>query len=138
MAWFLGGLIHAIDGLTQELRRQSMWARRPQRFRVSLIKQEDDMLVYGVSAAAPVDNDVVERRLTVDVQGSETVTTAFSADTTDFGEIMVERNALVDVSLVDVDDSGNVSEPATISFVATDTIPPSRPSDLQVTLLRQE
>lgn len=96
------------------------------------------MLVYGVSAAAPVDNDVVERRLTVDVQGSETVTTAFSADTTDFGEIMVERNALVDVSLVDVDDSGNVSEPATISFVATDTIPPSRPSDLQVTLLRQE
>lgn len=138
MAWFLGGLIHAIHGLTQELCRQSMWARRPQRFRVSLIKQEDDMLVYGVSAAAPVDNDVVERRLTVDVQGSETVTTAFSADTTDFGEIMVERNALVDVSLVDVDDSGNVSEPATISFVATDTIPPSRPSDLQVTLLRQE
>lgn len=96
------------------------------------------MLVYGVSAARPVDSDVVERRLTVNVEGSEPVTTAFVADTTDFGEFRVERNAAVDVSLVDVDDSGNVSEPATISFVATDTIPPSRPSDLQVTLLRQE
>lgn len=96
------------------------------------------MLVYGVSAAAPVDSDVVERRLTVDVEDSDPVTTTFGGDTTDLGEVKVERDAVVELSLVDVDSSGNVSEPATFSFTATDTIPPARPGEFGVTLIRQE
>lgn len=96
------------------------------------------MLVYGVSAAAPIDSDVVERRLTVDVVDGEPVTTTFGADATDLGEIRVERDAEVTLSLVDVDGSGNVSEPATFDFVATDTIAPVKPGEFGVTLLRQE
>lgn len=138
MRWLLGGLIDSIDRLSSELRRQSMWLRRPHRFRVSLRRQESNMLVYGVSAAAPVDSDVVERRLTVDVEDSEPVTTTFGGDVTELGEVKVERDAVVTLSLVDVDGSGNVSEPATFSFVATDTIPPARPGEFGVTLLRQE
>lgn len=138
MRWLLGGLIDAVDRLTNELRRQSMWLRRPVRFRISLRRQESNMLVYGVSAAAPVDSDVVERRLTVDVEDSDPVTTTFGGDTTDLGEVKVERDAVVELSLVDVDSSGNVSEPATFSFTATDTIPPARPGEFGVTLIRQE
>jgi hypothetical protein len=116
-----------------------MWLRRPQRFRVSLLRQEsNNMLVYGVSAAAPVDSDVVERRLTVDVEDSDPVTTTFGGDATDLGEVKVERDAEVTLSLVDVDGSGNVSEPATFTFLATDTIPPATPGEFGVTLLRQE
>jgi hypothetical protein len=96
------------------------------------------MLIYGVSAAAPVDSDVVERRLTVDVVDGEPVTTTFSGDTTDLGEIKVERDANVTLSLIDIDSSGNASEPASVSFVATDTIAPVRPGEFGVTLLRQE
>jgi hypothetical protein len=138
MRWLLGSLVDSIDRLTNELRRQSMWLRRPQRFRVFPLRQEQNMLVYGVSAAAPVDSDVVERRLTVDVVDGEPVTTTFSGDTTDLGEIKVERDAEVTLSLVDVDGSGNASEPATFEFVALDTIPPATPGEFGVTLLRQE
>jgi hypothetical protein len=96
------------------------------------------MLVYSVSAAAPVDSDVVERRLTVDVEDSDPVTTTFGGDATDLGEVKVERDANVTLSLIDMDSSGNASEPASVSFVATDTIAPVRPGEFGVTLLRQE
>lgn len=96
------------------------------------------MLVYGVSAAAAADNDVVERRLTVDVEGGEPVTTTFGGDATDLGEVKANRDAAVTLSLIDVDSSGNASEPASVSFVATDTIAPVRPGEFGVTLLRQE
>lgn len=96
------------------------------------------MLVYAVSAAAPVDSDVVERRLTVEINGGEAATTAFPGEATDLGEVKADRDASVLLSLVDVDGDGNVSEPATFSFVATDTIAPSQPGSFGVSLLRQE
>jgi hypothetical protein len=95
-------------------------------------------LVYSVSAAPPVDSDVVERRFTVDVEDGESTTTTYEPTTVDFGEIKVPRDAEVTLSLVDVDGSGNVSEPATFAFVALDTIPPARPGEFGVTLVRQE
>jgi hypothetical protein len=96
------------------------------------------MLVYSVSAAAPIDNDVVERRLTVDVVGSEPTTTTFPGDATDLGEIKVEQGATVTLSLVDVDDAGNPSEPAVFEFTAVDTIAPAKPGEFGVTLVREE
>jgi hypothetical protein len=41
------------------------------------------------------------------------------------------------LSLVDVDDVGNTSPPATLEFVATDTIPPEVPGGFTVSLVRE-
>jgi carbamoylphosphate synthase large subunit len=96
------------------------------------------MLVYGVTAAAPVDGDVATRVLTIEVDGEVTETRALPADATDLGEVKVARGASVVLALVDADADGNVSEPASFEFVATDTIPPAKPGEFGVALLRQE
>lgn len=95
-------------------------------------------LVYSVTAAAPVDADVVARRLMVTVNGLPQSTTEYPSETTSFSEVRVEQDAEVVLSLVDIDDAGNVSEPAVYEFVAVDTIPPAKPGEFGVTLVREE
>jgi hypothetical protein len=99
-----------------------------------------DVLVYRVSVGPVVDADVVERRLTVTVNGEtkDDSYQSYSADTTDLGEISVPQGANVLLTFVDVDDAGNRSEPASFEFVASDTLPPAQPSALGVTLVREE
>jgi hypothetical protein len=96
------------------------------------------MLIYSVSAAPAVDADVVSRRLTVTVNGEARESSDFSADATSFGELAVSDNDAVVLTLVDIDDAGNVSEPAVFEFVAVDTIPPAKPGEFGVSLVREE
>ena len=93
-------------------------------------------LVYSVTAGPAVDADVVSRRLSVTVNG-ETTTTEWGADATSFGEVTVPQDSNVVLALVDVDDAGNVSQPAVVEFVATDTIPPAKPGEFGVALVRE-
>lgn len=93
-----------------------------------------DVLTYRVSAPAPVDADVVARLLSVSVNGNDRGTESYDGKTTDFGTVDVPQDAEIIVSLVDVDDAGNRSEPAVLSFVAVDTVPPAQPGALGVTL----
>jgi hypothetical protein len=121
-----------------EIRRLSMWFRRPQAVRVTLIRKESDMaLVYQVSAGPVVDHDVVTRRLIVTVNGEKDHEEDFSPETVLFGEIVVPQDSQVVLSLTDIDDANNASEPATVEFTALDTIPPARPGEFGVTLLRE-
>ena len=94
-------------------------------------------LVYELTCAAPVDADVMERRLTVTVNGVVLGTDVFSSDVTNLGERSFVHGDSVVLSLVDVDDVGNMSEPAVVTFVASDTIAPSSPA-LNIQLLREE
>ena len=95
-------------------------------------------LVYSVSAGPVVDADVVARRLTVTVDGVAEVLPDYPADTTVFGEaVTVPQDSNVILTLVDIDDAGNVSEPAVLEFVATDTIAPAQPGSFGVTLVRE-
>lgn len=94
-------------------------------------------LVYEVTCAAPVDADVVERRFTVSVNGEVVSTDVFEGSTVSLGEKVFKQGDNVVLNLVDVDDVGNVSEPAVVEFVANDTIPPSVPG-LLVSLVREE
>jgi len=111
----------------------------PIAFRVYLIRREGKhMLVYNVTAGAVVDKDVAERRLTVTVNGEVRETTPFSPDTTSFGEVSFSDNDNVVLSLVDVDDAGNVSSPAVVEFVALDTVAPAKPGEFGVTYAREE
>jgi len=114
---------------------------RPLYFQVRYVrkyKKGNDMsLVYSVTAGLPVDHDVVERRLSTKVNGTVVSTNVYSPDTVDFGEMVFTEGDNVLLSLVDVDDAGNVSEPATVEFVAADTIPPVAPGSFGVALLRE-
>lgn len=95
-------------------------------------------LVYSVTAAPPVDADVVARRLTVTVDGTAFDPKEYTASTTRFDDVSVEQGSQVILALSDVDDAGNVSEPAVLEFEATDTIPPAKPGEFGVTLVREE
>lgn len=95
-------------------------------------------LVYAVTAAPPVDADVVARRLTVTVDGTPFEPKDYSAATTQFDEVSVEQGSQVVLALSDLDDAGNVSEPAVFEFEAVDTIPPAKPGEFGVTLVREE
>jgi len=96
------------------------------------------MLIYAISAAPPVDSDVVERQLTIEVGTEAPKVVTFPSGATSLGEVQAEQGATVTLSLVDLDDAGNPSEPAVVEFVATDTIPPAQPGQFGVTLVREE
>lgn len=96
-----------------------------------------DVLGFEVTVAPVVDKDVVERELTLVVNGGEPVVSRFPGNATDLGAVTVPQGASVVLSLVDVDDAGNRSLPATLEFVAEDTLPPSQPGGLAVTLVHE-
>jgi hypothetical protein len=93
-----------------------------------------DVLSYTVTAALPVDADVVSRMLTIMVNGEDMGTVDVPVDSTELSVFSAPQDAEVTLTLVDVDDAGNKSEPAVYSFVATDTIAPAQPGGLGVTL----
>lgn len=95
-------------------------------------------LVYGLTCGSPVDPDVVERKLTVSVNGEVVSTKSYGSDVVDFGEFSFAEKDTVVLTLVDIDDVGNVSKPALLEFVATDTLPPVEPGGFSVSLLREE
>lgn len=125
--------------LVEELRRLALkMSGPPYALNISLIGMESEMLVYSVTAGPAVDSDVVTRRLTVTVNGEVVSSSDHPGEATSFGEIAVSQDSNVVVSLVDVDDSGNESVPSAFEFTAKDTIPPSQPGSLGVTLVREE
>jgi hypothetical protein len=101
------------------------------------IKGDKMGLVYELTCDAPRDADVVERRLSVTVNNTLITVDVFPGNTVHFGEKTFDQGDNVLLSLVDVDDVGNVSEPALVEFVAKDTLPPVPPNMVSVVLLRE-
>lgn len=99
-------------------------------------KTVPNQLTYSVVAAPASDSDVVERILTKTVNG-ESSSKSYAGDASKFDDLTVTQGDLVILSLVDVDDAGNRSGAATLSFTAEDTIPPADPSGLGVTLVSE-
>lgn len=126
--------------LLKRLQKIDMRTIYPVAFKCMLVRKEEGAnmsLVYNVTAGPVVDRDVSERRLNVTVNGETTIST-FTSEVTSFGEFSFPDNANVVLTLVDVDDAGNVSSPAVVEFVAMDTIPPAKPGEFGVTLVREE
>jgi len=96
------------------------------------------MLVYSVTAAPAVDSDVESRVLTVVVNGEAREPQTFAPADTNLGEHAFADSDVVTLTLVDVDDAGNSSQPAVLEFVAADTIPPAKPGEFGVTLVRED
>lgn len=127
--------------IAKELRRMNMRTIHPSHLEAIFVrskKGDTKMLVYNITAGPVVDHDVAERRLAVSVNGEIVKTSTYPSDTTSFGEVAFSDNDSVILTLVDVDDVGNASSPATFDFVALDTIAPAKPGEFGVTLVREE
>lgn len=134
--WLNNKLFRRYLNLLQKLTMQNI---HPIGFKYNFLNREvNNMLVYNVTAGAVVDKDVAERRLSVTVNGEVRETKPFSPDTTSFGELSFADNDSVVLTLVDVDDAGNVSSPATVEFVALDTVAPAAPGEFGVSFVREE
>lgn len=97
-----------------------------------------DILIYKLTAAPSTAADAVTREVSVVVDGAAPVVTAFLPTETALGEYSVPQGAHVAISVVDIDDAGNRSEPAVVEFVAADTLPPPVPGGVGIELVREE
>lgn len=97
-----------------------------------------DVLTYAVSAAPVTEGDVVTRELSVVINGLEQPVVSFPGNAVDLGTVDVPQDSAVVLRLVDVDDAGNRSEPAEVVFTAVDTLPPSVPGVLGVSLVAEK
>lgn len=92
------------------------------------------MLRCQLQLPPPGAPDVVLRELTQVINGIQTVLNVEQGYT-----FLAEDGAMVSLSLVDIDDAGNRSEPSpTLTFTATDTIAPPTPGELGVTVIGEE
>ena len=96
-----------------------------------------DLLTYVVTVAPPVDHDVTQRELVVSVDGEVTTTSVWPGSAVDLGAVTVPQGGSVVLTVVDIDDAGNRSAPAVVEFVAADTLPPSMPGGVSVTLVKE-
>jgi hypothetical protein len=138
LLWYLVCIALALYKLL--LRELNVPVSVPVGLRVVLQKGEimANVLTYNVSVNAPVDGDVVSRELTVTVNGVESTVVTAAGNATNLGSVDVPQDALVVLSLVDVDDAGNKSEPATVEFTAVDTLAPAQPGGFNVTLVSEK
>ena len=96
-----------------------------------------DLLTYQVAVAAPISADVVSRVLTVTVDGVVQPAVTFGGRVMDLGNAQFPQDSQVVLSLVDVDDAGNKSEPTTVEFTALDTLAPAPPGAFAVFLVAE-
>jgi len=102
----------------------------------NLIEENTMGVIYEDGLASAVSPDVVKRVLSVTVDGTESVTEV-DTTATKFMLNPVKEGANVTVALKDVDDAGNSSEWASVSFVAKDTLPPETPGAPTVVLVEE-
>jgi hypothetical protein len=138
LLWYLVCIALSVYELL--LRGLNVFVSVPVGLKAVLLRGETmaNVLTYRVSVNAPVDGDVVSRVLTVTVNGVESTVVTAAGDATDLGSVDVPQDSLVVLSLVDVDDAGNKSEPATVEFTAVDTLAPAQPGGFNVTLVSEK
>lgn len=131
---------HPIDDLLRALARlvrRYLPPKRPGMPRAILTREDGNVLIYTLQLPPAGAPDVVTRELSVYVNGGEAPRDVVPAS--DGMELSFYDDDAVRLVLVDVDDSGNRSEPSpALEFVATDTIAPPAPGELGVTLAREE
>ena len=95
-----------------------------------------DVLTYKLTMNE-VSVDVETQELSVVVDGGDPEVHVVEASVS-VVEFSVPQDSKVDLSLIYVDDAGNKSEPAMMSFIAEDTLPPEMPDTVGVVELVSE
>jgi len=125
----LARIATALEQLLVVLRRPSM----PGTFNIRAELECDDMLKFSVvGIPAPKAADVVARELTVKVGAADPSVFSLAVDQAEFSGLSGEQGDSVEVSLVDIDDNDNRSEPRVLSFTLTDTIAPPQPDEFNI------
>jgi hypothetical protein len=86
----------------------------------------------------PTPHDVLTRRLSYSIGGADVVTVDMSPTDVLLPGLLGEDGDTLSVTLVDIDDAGNSSEPREQEFVLSDTIPPSQPGEIGVRVTGEE
>ena len=97
-----------------------------------------DTISFKVVLPTLLDADVVSRELTVQVSDLPPVVATLDTAATESDGYSGEQDAPVTVTLVDLDDAGNRSEPSTLSVTLTDTFPPAKPGELSLVQTGEE
>lgn len=122
-------LLWVRDGL------QALAPPRPRPPFASILREENDMLIYGLALPPKTDTDVVSYELTEVVNGGDPRVAVVDETT----ELSYNDGDEVSLSVVEIDADGRRSDPSDpFTFTATDTLPPPKPGQVGVNLLREE
>lgn len=102
-----------------------------------LIERRNNVSKFLIRATLPPveDFDVLEREFTYKVnEVSTTVTLAKDTPSYDF---WAPEESNVTLSLIDLDNAGNRSEPSVRAFKVMDTLPPAKPGDMVTDILQE-
>lgn len=96
-----------------------------------------DKLKFVVAVPA-ADGDVVKRLLSVELPDGELLEAEVAGkDAVESAEFEVDQDVSVKISVVNVDDAGNKSEPREQTFLILDTIAPAQPGELGVRVVSE-
>ena len=94
-----------------------------------------DIIKFSVSLPPKAAPDVVNRELTIVIGGGEPDVRNLDADVNVVEGLEGPQDAMVEVSLVDVDDGGNRSDASVASATLLDTVAPPQPGTLGIEVL---
>jgi hypothetical protein len=115
---------------------------RPGSVSFTVVGEKPMLTVRGTLPAVVGSTDVATRNLTLSITNPDgtvldPVTISKPVAEPDF-TFAVERNAVINCKLVDVDEDGNESEPSTSGpFTAKDTFPPAKPGEVSFAVIGQ-
>jgi hypothetical protein len=119
-----------IDSLLYDLLLKS----KPGRVQIFVTGEIDMAITFKVVLPPVSAPDVVKRELSVKIGDADAVVSELAGDVTEVADLQGAQDAEVEVSLVDIDDAGNRSEPSVATAVLADTFAPPKPGELGIEL----
>lgn len=119
-----------VDSLLYDLLLKS----KPGKIQIFVTGENDMAITFKVVLPPVSAPDVVARELSVKIGDAEPIVTELAADAINVDELQGPQDAEVEVSLVDIDDAGNRSEPSVATAVLADTFAPPKPGELGIEL----
>jgi hypothetical protein len=132
MAESQAGMAESLAGIRAELRVLRFRSGRPGVPKITFLREDRDMIQFKVVLPEVADSDVVSRELSVKIGEGEPDVRIVAAGVVEVEGFEGPQNAPVVLSLLDIDDAENRSEPSTLETVLADTFPPAKPGELSL------
>jgi hypothetical protein len=105
---------------------------------ITLIQEDSDVLIYQINLPQPGATDVVKRELTIATPDQPDSVMELAPDLLAVEGQKGPQDAKIKLTLVDIDDAGNRSEPRIQEFTLTDTIAPPEPGEIGIAVTGEE
>jgi hypothetical protein len=128
------------DTIDAVLRDILLRCSNPGLLRISITGEDPmaDKILFQVVLPPKSAPDVVRRELTVSFADGSQDVIELSADATSSDTLKGDQDSEISVSLVDIDDAGNRSEPSLAAFELLDTVAPPAPGELGLSIVGEE